>query len=111
MLQWHKWETVAEFKACRSKCARYVIRRRYKAGGQRLTNAQRHMIAFEALTVAQGEGGVRLINVDPTRPNEFNTESAAKGACQRAEDDRLAVLKELGKTKPRTILDRKSFTV
>ena len=54
---------------------------------------------------------MRLINVDPTRPNEFNTESAAKGACQRAEDDRLAVLKELGKTKPRTILDRKSFTV
>lgn len=111
MLQWHKWETVAEFKACRSKCGRYVIRRRYKAGGQRLTNSQRHMIAFQALTVAQGDGAIRLVSVDPSRENEYNTENAAKAACERAEDDRLAVLKELGKSKPRTILERMSFNV
>lgn len=111
MLQWNSWERVGEFKACRSKCGRYVIRRRYKAGGQRLTNSQRHMIAFEAKTVVQGDGTIRLVSVDPSRPNEFNTENAAKSACQRAEDDRIAVLKELGKTKPRTILERKTFNV
>lgn len=111
MLQWHKWETVAEFKACRSKCGRYVIRRRYKAGGQRLTNSQRHMIAFQALTVAQGDGAISLVSADPSRPNEYNTENAAKAACERVETDRLAVLKELGKSKPRTILERMSFNV
>lgn len=111
MLTWNKWERFGDFKARRSKCGRYVIRRRNKAGGQRLTNAQRHAIAFQALTITQVGTEVKLAAADPSQPNEYNTENAAISACQRAEDDRLAVLSELGKTKPRTILEPKTFNV
>lgn len=102
MLQWHKWETSGDYKACRSTCGRYVVRRRYKVRGIRLTNAQRHALPFEPLTVAQQEGRLTLVPADPMRIT-LTSEAGAKRICQQAEEERLAVLAELQRRPARTL--------
>jgi hypothetical protein len=102
VLQWHKWETICDFKCCRSKCGRYVVRRMHRVEGQKMTNRQRHLMPYEAMTIGQDAGKRVLIAADPTRPTS-TSEDGAKRICEQAERERLATLEVLHEAKPRTL--------
>jgi len=105
VLQWHKWETIRDFKVCRSKCGRYAVRRMHRVEGQKMTNAQRHLMPFEAMTIGQDAGKRVLIAADPTRPTS-TSEEGAKRICENAERERIATLGVLEQVKPRTLFQQ-----